>query len=173
MARTLTPAAAAAAGRTVTRPLYLVEIQWATGPVSRLSSGADVSWNSLSWSGNAKLSVSGITATGNAEQAGQLSLGNVDLAFGALALGSIADTPVRIWHAHADALGVADPHLVFDGVVDSAEVSEQTVTLALGPASSRAVFAPRLTVGPDAGFTVLLPAGTKIPVGNQVFILER
>ena len=48
-----------------------------------------------------------------------------------------------------------------------------TVELTLGPSRSSAAFAPRLTVGPDAGFTVLLPAGTRVPVGNQVFVLER
>lgn len=170
MSRTLTPAAQAAAGRTVTRPLYLIEIGWS--PVSRLSTAGAVVWAGLSWL-DVACQVSGISATSNAAQQGRLSISNVDLLFGTLALGLSGDVPVRIWHAHADALADLDPALVFDGAIDAAEVSDATVELTLGPSRSSAAFAPRLTVGLDAGFTVLLPAGTRVPVGNQVYVLER
>jgi len=171
MSRTLTPAAQAAAGRTTTRPLYLIEIGW--GFVSRLSTAGPITWNGLTWSGDVACQVSGISATSNAAQQGRLSISNTDLLFGTLALSMAGDVPVRIWHAHADALADLDPALVFDGAIDAAEVSDSTVELTLGPSRSSAAFAPRLTVGPDAGFTVLLPAGTRVPVGNQVFVLER
>lgn len=171
MARPLTPAAQAAAGRTVTRPLYLIEIGWS--PVCRLSTADTLTWAGYTWSAEVACSVSGISASQAGAQAGQVQISNVDLLFGTLALADPANAPVRIWHAHADALALDDPQLVFEGVVDSAEVSEKSVILALGPSRSFASFAPRLTVGLDAGFSVLLPAGTRVPVGNQVFVLER
>lgn len=171
MAALRTEAAAAAAARIVTKPLYLVEINWS--PVSRLSTLGDRVWAGHNWSGIARISVEGLRADAAASQSARLTLGNVDLAFGALVLSRVDDAAVRIWSAHADALADADPLLVFDGVIDSAEIDDKDVRLTLVGQRTRTASSPRLTIGPDAGFTVLLAPGTRIVAGSQTFVLER
>lgn len=169
MAINRTPAAYAAASRRVTRPLYLVEISWPGAPVSRLCTAGDTLWRGNTWSGARKVEVSGL----GAGRAGRLLLGNVDGAFGALAAGDVADAPVRIWEGHADALADSDPRFAFEGVIDSVEIADDAVTLGLVAEGTRTQFAPRRTIGPETGFNVLLPAGTRMTFGGRTVVLER
>lgn len=169
--RAYTTAAQTAASKRVTAPLYFVEINWS--PVSCLSTNGDQTWNGRSWSGAAKAAVSGLASSGSAASTGQIILGNSDRAFGSLALGDVQDVAVRIWEGHADALADADPRLVFSGVIDSAEIDDKQVTLTLGSSKSAGAYSPRLTIGPGAGFNVLLPAGSRVSAGNQTFVIQR
>lgn len=169
MAVNRTPAAHAAAARRVTRPLYLVEISWPGAPISRLSTGGDTLWRGSTWSGASRVEVSGLGAGKGA----RLVLGNVDGAFGALAAGDVADAPVRIWEGHADALADSDPRFAFEGVVDSVEIADDAVTLGLVAEGTRTQFAPRRIIGPETGFNVLLPAGTRMSFGGRTVVLER
>lgn len=169
MAIVQTPAAAAAAAKRITRPLYLVEIVWPAAPISRLCTGGDVAWRGTAWSGLARVEVSGL----GAGKAGRLVLGNVDGAFGTLAAGDVADAPVRIWEGHADALGDDDPRFAFEGVIDSVEITDDAVSLGLVAEGTRTQFAPRRVIGPESGFNVLLPAGTRMTFGGRTIVLER
>lgn len=170
--RTRTPAASAAAARAVTRPLWLVEIAWS--PISRLSSGASVTWAGHTWAGTSRLEVPSLTLSGDGNPAATLVLGNVNGAFGVLALGlDVSDVPVKIWQAHADALADADPQLVFDGVIDSTSIALEAVTLRLAAQRTASQVLPATVIGPAAGFRVLLPAGTRITAAGITTTLMR
>lgn len=171
MAITLTPAAAGAVQGPVTRPLYLIEI--GAGLPARLSTGGNITWRGVVWSGGSRVVVSGISASVSAAQAGRISIGNARLDWGALLLNDSQGAPVKIWSAQASALGDDDSLLVFDGVIDSADVSIEAVEIALATAGDRVQFSPRRVIGPDIGLTVLLPAGSRIPAGGQIHIIER
>jgi|JI102314A2RNA_FD_contig_81_654617_length_685_multi_1_in_0_out_0_1 hypothetical protein len=172
MAATQTPAAASAAGQAVTRPIYLIQIGAGASP-SRLTTGQAIVWRGVSWSAGSSVEVSGLSANGGAGQSGQIRLGNARLDWGALVLGDVRDTPVKVWAGDAGAIGDDDLRLVFDGAIDAAEVSDQHATLTLAPSTTRAQFAPRRIIGPETGLTVLLPAGSRVPVGGQVYVIER
>jgi len=170
--RTLTPAAAAALGATITRPAMLVEIGFS--PASRLSTAGDVTWAGQVWSGGQRVRVSGLSADGAGAQSARLEIGNADLAFGALVLGQgVADRVVRIWTGDAAALADADLALVFDGVVASADVTPERVQMTLTAQGSRTLYSPRRFVGASAGFTSLIPAGTTLRIGATTYTLER
>lgn len=189
--RDLDPAFLAAAGATVKAPLWLVQIDY--DPVVRLCSWGDVAYGGDTWAG-ADLRVDGIDSAASGEQAGSLTLGNVDLVWSALVLGeSIADRPVRIWQSYLTALsgsgeligilgrggllvgyldattaGVLLP--VFSGVADEASIGMREVRLTLASGSSRRAKCPR-EFGGD--FSIVQPAGLRIPFNNEVFELVR
>lgn len=170
--RTLSTAADAALSATITRPIALIEIGFA--PTSRLSTAGDVVWAGQSWSGAQRVAVSGLSADGSGSQSARLVIGNADLAFGALVLGQgVADRPVRIWTGDAAALADDDLTLAFDGVIESAEVTPESVAMSLAAQGSRTLFSPRRFVGASAGFTRLIPAGTQIKIGSTTYTLER
>lgn len=170
--RTIAPAADAALSATITQPIALIEIGFA--PTSRLSTAGDVSWGGYAWSGAQRVAVSGLSADGSGSQSARVQIGNADLAFGALVLGQgVADRSVRIWTGDAGALGDDDLVLAFSGVIASAEVTPDAVTLSLVAQGSRTLFAPRRFIGASAGFTRLIPAGTQIKVGSTTYTLER
>lgn len=170
--RTLTPATTSATDATVTQPLYLIEIGFS--PALRLSTRGDVAWNSLSWSGGEAIDVSSLDADGSGRQSGTVQIGNLDDYVGTLVLSQgVADRPVKIWKADGAALDVADPVLVFDGVIQSADVDTSRVSLSLAGSGTRSAFAPRRVIGAASGFNFLLPAGTKIKIGATTYTLER
>lgn len=170
--RTLTPATTSATDATVTQPLYLIEIGFA--PPLRLSTRGDVTWNALAWSGGEAIDVSRLEADGTGRQSGTVQIGNLDDYVGTLVLGQgVADRPVKIWKADGAALDVADPVLVFDGVVERADVDTARVSLSLAGAGTRSAFAPRRVIGSASGFNFMLPAGTKIRIGADTYTLER
>lgn len=169
---TLSAAAEAAMAARVTKPLYLVEIDF--DPVSRFSTFGDVAWNGLDWSGARSVEVSGLSQSGNGIQSGTVTLGNVDLLIGALVLTQgVASRGVRIWGGDVAALAVGDPVMVFDGVISTPEVDMQRVTLTLTTEGVRTRMSPRRFIGPSAGFSSLIPAGTQIKFGTTVYTLER
>lgn len=170
--KTLSIASSAALSATITRPIALIEIGFA--PTSRLSTAGDVVWAGQAWSGAQRVAVSGLSADGSGSQSARLVIGNADLAFGALVLGQgVADRPVRIWTGDAAALADDDLTLAFEGVIASAEVTPESVTMSLSAQGSRTLFAPRRFVGASAGFTRLIPAGTQIKIGSTTYTLER
>lgn len=171
MANTLTPAALAATQGPITRPLYLIEIG-ASSP-ARLCTGGNVTWRGLAWSGGSRVEVSGLSASVSAAQAGRIRIGNARLDWGALLLNEQPGAPVKIWSGYAGALAPDDPLLIFDGVIDSADVSIQSVDITLSAFGDRVQFSPRRVIGPDIGITVLLPAGSRIPIGGQIHVIER
>lgn len=152
----------------VTRPGYLIKIHFS--PVLHVSSIGHVSWNGDAYNGSRSVVVSQLSA----DRGGTIKLGNVDNAVGSLILNNgIADRRIQIWAADAAHLEADDPVLVYDGVGDSAEIAIDTVTISLAPQRSMVTWSPRRFIGPDSGFTKLIPAGVKLVIGNTTIELER
>lgn len=167
----LTLATTTALRKTVTAPIALIEIGFE--PPVRLSTRGDVMWRGQSWSGVQRVSVSDLAAEGSGAQAAQIEIGNYDLAFGTVILSrGVADRPVRIWQGDAAAMGEDDLTLVFEGVIEAAEVGD-AVRITCGPAESAARNFPRRRIGVATGFTHVLPAGTVVRIGANSFTLQR
>ena len=170
--RTLTDASLSAAAGTVTQPIYLIEIGFT--PPLRLSTRGDVTWAGNLWSGGETIVVGSLDADGSGRQSGAVQIGNLDDYMGALVLSQgVADRPMKVWKADGAALDAADPVLVFDGVVEGADVDTSRVSLSLAGSGTRSAFAPRRVIGAASGFNFLLPAGTKIKIGATTYTLER
>lgn len=170
--RALTDATLNAASSAVTQPLYLIEIGFS--PALRLSTRGDVTWSGQVWSGGETIAVGRLDADGSGRQSGTIQIGNLDDYVGTLVLAQgVADRPVRVWKADGTALDVADPALVFDGVIQGADVDTSRVSLSLAGSGTRSAFAPRRVIGAASGFNFLMPAGTKIKIGATTYILER
>jgi hypothetical protein len=156
-----------ATAATITRPGHLIEIGFPT-PV-RYATVGDVEWGGLTWIGNRSIKVGQMSDAG-----GTLTFGNVDDAFAALVLGvGVAGRRVRLWSIDAAALAAGDPVLIFDGEADEASVEVERVTMRVVAHSAATVYSPRRFIGPSAGFTHLVPAGSTITVGTTKMILER
>jgi hypothetical protein len=165
--RTLSPSLLAELGLTLTRPGYLVFVDFST-PL-RLSTLGDISWGGYTWSA-ADIKVSALTRDEKGDARGSLSLGNALLDYGALVLNEgIADRAIRIYAVWA---GVVEPVEEFNGVGDGCEIGGR-VTITLAGQGSRALYSPRRFINASTGFNTLLPAGTKISIGQQTYLLER
>lgn len=170
--KTLTSATQVAVAKTFTKPLYLIEFDWS--PTTRLCTFDTVTWNSQTWVADVPVTVSGIGQGPTGPTAGSVTIGNATGLYGALVLQqAVLDKSVRIWAADADALSALDPVFLFDGVVSAAEVTVEQVTLSLARAGSGTMKSPRRYIEPASGFNTLIPAGTKITVGGETYILER
>lgn len=156
-------------GLTITRPGYLVEIGFST--TLRLSTLGDISYNGYTWV-SSDIKVSGLKRDERGNQAGSLSIGNADLAFGALLLNEgIADKSVKVWSVWAGAPSYAQ--LEFDGIGDDADMVGLRVSVKLATDARRYAYSPRRFIAPATGFNVLLPAGTKMAIGGTSIVLER
>lgn len=151
--------------KTVTTPGWLVEIVWST--ILRLSSRGDQAWAGYSWIG-------GRLGEVKIGQSGSLDIINSDLAYSALVLNEgAADIGCRVWKFYADNPGDDDPVLMFDGVLDGADIAGDKVRLALAQDNSRTLYSPRRFIGPGTGFNHLRPAGSRFTWGGQTITLER
>ena len=168
--RTLTTAQETATQAPVTAPGYLVEIGFSS-PI-RLSTRGDQSWDGQAWTGGRLGKVSGIASDGKGGQKARIELINTDLAYSALVLADgVAERTCRIWTFYGD--NPDDATLVLDGVLDSADIRPDIVSVdVIGEAIKTATF-PRRFIGRGTGFNQLRPAGTKITWGGQTYILER
>lgn len=167
--RTLSGTLATELGLTITRPGYLVEIHYST--VLRLSTLGDISYGGYVWSAG-DVRVAGL---GRNEQGGQgatISIGNADLDFGAEWLNEgVADRRIRIYAVWAGASGEAVQEFV--GVGDDAELDGGRLAIRAIQDARRYTYSPRKFINPANGFNTLLPAGTKLAIGQQTYILER
>lgn len=164
MARTVPASITTAAAQRITRPGYLVLIEFST-PL-RLSSRNDQSYAGYTWTGGRLGKVDA------GEGGGSIELMNGDLAMSALVLNEgMADRPVTVWEFHAD--NPADAVRIFSGVGDSSEIGKDRVKVRLAPENRRTMYSPRRFINKASGFNTLAPAGTRIVWGGQAFILER
>ena len=160
-------------GLTVTRPGYLIELGYST--ILRLSTMGDISWNGQTWAA-ANVKVQGMAQDGSGSNDAAVILGNADNTYGALVLnegaGEIAAT---VYVCYAGATATADVVRRFYGVTDSADFSDDgmQITLRLVAQGNATLFSPRVFINKAAGFNFLQPAGTKITVGNETYVLER
>lgn len=161
--RTLSAGLLVELGLIVTRPGYLVQIDFST-PLY-LSSLGDISWDGHTWAA-ADVKVAGLKSG----QGGTISFGNALLDYGALVLNEgVADRGIKIYAVWA---GVVEPVCEFDGVGDSSEVGDR-VSISLSEQGSRSLYSPRRFINASTGFNTLLPAGTRLTLGQQTYILER
>lgn len=164
---------------TGTQPGYLIEIQMS--PVLRLSTLGDVQYSGQTYSGVTKIDVSGINQDGSGGGSGTVTITDPTDTFATLFLGSsITAVPVRIYATDRgvfDELST-DPNLavlVFSGSIGGIEIHEPSasITLELISFQSGILHAPRRTIGPETGFTRLIPTGTEIKIGSDTYRLER
>ena len=165
--RTLSPELIAELGLTITRPGYLVAMEFST-PLY-LSTLGDISYDGHTWVG-ADIKVQGLVRDERGDARGQISLGNALLDYGALVLNEgVADRAIRIYSVWA---GDTEPVEEFNGVGDAADIGER-VTTTLAGQGSRALYSPRRFINQSTGFNTLMPTGTKLTIGAQTYILER
>lgn len=164
MSRALSSPTATATAQTITRPGYLVQLGFST--VLRYSSRGDVTWNSLNWTAN-NVKVGQLQEKPNGDAALALSVGNADLAFGAVCLNEDPqEKSVEIWEFYEGAVAVGDPVQIFGGVIDSCEIGEGDVKLTLSTLNMGTLFIPRKRITRASGFNRLMPAGRVIQFGG-------
>lgn len=180
MSRTLSGPMTAALAGPLTQPGYLIRFDYpaVASPVLSALSTYHSTLSTISWSGQSWLasdaSVSGLSQDGSGSNAARLSLGNTDLAAGALVLvRGASDTPVSIWAVYSLAPAAGDPVQVFSGVVDGAEIGADKVVFNLIAANTATLQAPRVFINKESGFNFIQPEGTKIVWGSETFELKR
>jgi hypothetical protein len=162
--KTLTAPTLAEVANTATTPAYLVEMVYSS--VLRLSSRGDQSWSGYAWTGGrlGKIAVA---------ESGTIDIINSDLAYSALVLNEgAADIGCRVWKFYGDNPAAGDPTLVFDGVIDGADIGASAVRMSLS-SRNRTYYSPRRFIGVATGFNHLSPAGTRVTWGGQTMSLER
>jgi hypothetical protein len=170
MARSLSSPTGAAVGAIVTQPAYLIQINWST--VSRLTTGATLTWGGYSWLSES-VALSGLQWGKDGLQSATLRLGNNDQRYSALALNEgVADVPIVVYAYDQAATAAGDPVKVFEGVGGKVDLNDDTVTITLRTAKARALTCPRTRVSPANGFNHLPPRGTVIMWGTQRYVLE-
>src|SRR5881296_792885 len=116
MSRTLTAGTLSEIGAAVTRPGYLVEIDFAT--ILRLSSRGTMPWNGNTYTAW-YVQISGVGFDAGKAQGGSLTLGDFDDSISALILDQgIADRAIRIWKIYGETPGPSDAVPLFAGVGD-------------------------------------------------------
>lgn len=169
--RTLSGPTAAAAAGTYTQPGHLVQMGFSS--VLRGSTRGDEMWNSFTWLGF-NIVVSQIKELPNGSATVTITVGNADLAMGALCLTEAPqDKAVSIWAFYEGALATADPVPVFSGVIDSCVITEQSVTLQCLQVASKTLYIPRLRISPATGFNRLMPPGRVIQYAGQRYQIEQ
>ena len=165
--RSLSPELLAELGLTITRPGYLVAIDFST-PLY-LSTLGDITWNGHTWIA-ADIKVQGLAKDERGDARGTLTLGNMLLDYGALVLNEgVADRAITLYSVWS---GVTEPIEEFNGVGDACDIGER-VSISLAGQGSRALYSPRRFINQSTGFSTLLPTGAKISIGAQTYILER
>lgn len=168
--KSLTAALSAALGAPVQKPAILVQAHFTV--VQRWSSHGTVSWNGQTWTAR-PLALRNLLVQ-PLRVIGQLLLDNADDLAGTLALSQgVQDRRIVLYGFDAAALtDVADAVWLADAVGGACTVGPKQVQITL---RHRAEFvqSPRTYVGPQAGFTQLLPANTVLRINGIDMRLER
>jgi hypothetical protein len=171
MSRTLSTATATATAQTVTQPGYLLQVGLSF--LVRYSSRGDVHWNSVDWIA-ANLRVGELQEKSDGSVALTVSVGNTDLAFGALCLAEAPqEKAVSVWAFYEGAIGASDPIQIFGGVIEECEITESMVTLRLSSNNQNTLFIPRRRITRDTGFTRLIPGGRVIEFDGVRYEITR
>lgn len=164
MAKTLSPALAAATSAFATTPGWLVEIVWGDSTTSRFSSRGDQTFDSQIFL-SGRLGKVAVDETG-----GSLELMNGDLAAVALVLNKDTGARCRIWKFYTDNPAPADVDLRFDGITDAIDMGNPDRVRIDLVADLQVT---QRTISPATGFNHLSPAGRTITWGGQTYTLER
>lgn len=129
MTRTVTSDIQDELAATSSRPVYLVEIGFASTTIRLSSLGRDITWDSHSWLGNSWLMpIKAINETAEIRAVGvEIELVGVSSSLLALALADADQTKdALIYFAFLDSSGavIADPILLFKGKVDTVDISD-------------------------------------------------
>ena len=167
--KTLSTALNTILGYPVTRPAWLIEINWSTP--SRISSFNTIDFNGYTWQAT-DINISGISYNGYSVT-GQIKLQNTDNGFGSLILTEgIADKQIKIYGFDAGAISSEDFVYLISCVGGKASISNSHVSIDVR-SSDAYVYGPRSLVNRYSGFTYLLPAGALINVNGTIYQLER
>jgi hypothetical protein len=167
--RSLSSALSAALGAPVQRPAVLVQVD--LSPVLRWSSGPTITWGGYTWQA-ADVAVEGMRVAAF-RVAGTLVLGNTDGVIGAACMAQgVQDKAIRIWAYDAAATGAPDVVWLCDAQGSAAQVGLRDVRIALRH-RCELISSPRAVVGPAAGFTQRVPAGTVLRINGIDYKLER
>lgn len=114
-------------------PIFLFELETASGTSRAWTGFGTLNWNGVDWTGLGNLlGMSPVSESGDIEAHGvAISLSGIPSALVSLALADVRQgKPVRIWIAALDAAGavLADPHKHFDGRFDTAIIDEGAET---------------------------------------------
>ena len=170
--RTLSIPTGNAVAATITQPGYFVRLGFDT--IVRLSSRGTQSCDGQTWTGGRLGKISGLNWDGKGQQSCTFEIVNTDLAYSALVLNEgVADRTAEIWKFYGDNPAAGDPVMVFDGVMDEANIAADKVTITAVGENTRTLYSPRRFIGPATGFNHLMPAGTKLSWGGQTITLER
>jgi len=166
--RTLSGTLIAELGLTVTNPGYLVSMDFNTPRY--WSTLGDVTWGGHDWVAT-DVKVGELSRDLSANKTANISLANYDGVMGTLVdTEKVGDRAVLIYAVYAGA--PTEAQLEFGGVGDAAEIDARVSISFVGQSTARA-FSPRRRIGPATGFTVLMPAGSVLTIGNEKYVLER
>lgn len=164
--RTLTFENSQAILKTVTKPGYFVYIGFT--PPLRFSTRGSLSWNGHTWGGDHNCTIKSVS-----DSKGSISFTNIDNLMSSIILNEgVVDKVIKIWAYDEDAVATPDPVLIFDGVGDSAELTENTATISLSVKNAKTLYFPRRFINAETGFTHLTPAGTIITVRSRKITLS-
>lgn len=167
--KSISGALSAALNAPVQRPALLVQVGFS--PVVRWSSMSTISWNGYTWTARGlrvdDLQVMPLSVSGT------LVLDNSDDVAGTLVLSQgVQDKPIIIYGYDAAATGAADVVWLANAVGGAARVAEREVRITLRHRTDLQL-SPRTFIGPDTGFTCLLPTGTVLRINGQAVQLDR
>lgn len=167
--RSLSSPHSTALGNPVTRPAWLVQIDFAT--VRRWTSAATLTWNSQTWTG-CDVTVEGLEVEALRVR-GSLVIGNLDDVIGGLVLSEgVQDRPVTIYSYDAAATGAADVQWLCAAVGAGAQISERQVRIELRH-KAEFVASPRTFANQAAGFNTVMPAGTVVRINGIDYQIDR
>jgi hypothetical protein len=164
----VTDAMLVAVSRPITRPAYLVEIDWDTFS-TRLCTYGSVEWNGNTWAGG------GITVNGfdDTNKPSSFTLVDPDAAYRTLVLSvGIRDRLIQVWKCDVSALATPDPVALFYGYADKADIANGKVTITVGWTNSNRARTPRERIGPAIGVNFVAPPGFTIHWGDQTIVLN-
>jgi hypothetical protein len=139
-------------------PGYLVQIGFAS--VLYLTSRATITWNGHSWV-TSDLRVNSIASESSTSSvSASITVGNADNVLSGIVLtaGEVGQE-VGIWKYYTDSVALADPVQLFNGVVQSFDINNESITFNL-LSDPAVIFVPRIYLTPSAGFNYL-------PMNNQ------
>lgn len=172
MPRTIGGGRTVAAARVVTDPGYLLQFNLDDG-IQRMSNLGDIDWNGAIWPG-VDFMISGLTWQPDQDITATLTIQNLDsVASNEFLNEQLSDVLVDIYEFDAGQVGPDDVPKIAQLAIDKCRAGLKNVTIALLGQSSLTLWCPRQTIDAANGFKFAMPAGTQIPWGQEIFVIEE
>lgn len=170
--RNLSAAALAEIAIDFTRPIYLVQMNFANGS-SYLSTGMQVTFGGNVYS-EGQVSVGSFVWNSDGAQQGEIILSNENNAAAALILGNnVNDVEIIIYQTYVKADGsVLTPQLYVRGSMDGSDIGISESVISVLSSDSQTGFVPRRYYTVAEGFNWLPIDGDVISWGGEVFQLR-